>query len=56
MAKKEPKPMYKAVPEGSVYYFEILSGDKNELCRIHGKSVSDIYPEQGFGICYVGKY
>jgi len=56
MAKKEPKPMYKAVPEGSVYYFKILSGNKEELIKIHGKPLSDIYPEQGFGICYVGKY
>ena len=56
MAKKEPKPMYKAVPEGSVYYFEILSGNKESLKEIHGKSVSDVYGEQGFGVCYAGKY
>jgi len=56
MAQGKPKPMYKAVPEGSVYYFEILSGNKDKLKKIHGKSISDIYPEQGFGICYVGKY
>jgi len=56
MAKRKPKPMFKAVPEGSVYYFEILSGNKNELKKIHGKAISEIYAEQGFGICYLGKY
>lgn len=56
IAEGKPKPMYKAVPEGSVYYFEIIEGDKDILKKIHGKSISDIYPEQGFGICYIGKY
>ncbi len=56
MAKVQPKPMYKAVPEGSVYYFKILSGNKDDLKRIHGRSISDIYPEQGLGICYIGRY
>ena len=56
MAKRKPKPMYKAVPSGSVYFFEILEGNSSELEKIHQKSISDIYPEQGFGICYVGKF
>lgn len=56
MAKRTPKPMFKAVPSGSVYYFEILEGSSNELKIKHQQSISDIYPEQGFGICYVGKF
>ncbi len=55
MAKRRPKPMYKAVPAGSLYFFEILSGDSQELQQLHQKSISDIYPEQGFGINYIGK-
>lgn len=55
IAKGEPKPMYKAVPGGSVYYFEILDGNVDDLKKIHGRSISDVYSEQGFGVCYVGK-
>lgn len=51
----EPKPMRKAVPAGSVYYFETLSQEtKSPVDVFHGRSVSDYYPEQGFGITYVG--
>ncbi len=52
MKKKKPKPMYKAVPAGSVYYLQAESTEIiQELSdRFNGKSISDIYPEQGFGI------
>ncbi len=56
MAKRKPKPMFKAVPAGSVYFFELLEGNANQLEKFHQKSISDIYPEQGFGICYIGKF
>lgn len=55
MKARKPKPMYKAVPAGSVYYFEIIKGDlENAFEVFHQKAISDIYPEQGFGIAYVG--
>ena len=55
--EKKPKPMYKAIPAGSVYYFELEDGDIEEVKNIfHQKTISDIYPEQGFGIVYVGKF
>ena len=57
MKKRMPKPMYKAVPAGSVYYFELDENGKMDEVRekFHNKNISDIYPEQGFGHCYVGK-
>ena len=53
MKARKPKPMKKAVPAGSVYY---LKCDKAEelVKELHSKSISEIYPEQGFGICYCG--
>ena len=56
IVKKKPKPMWKAVPAGSVYYFKIIDGDFKDILNIfNGKSISDEYPEQGFGISFVGK-
>ena len=56
MKKRKPKPMYKAVPAGSVYYFEIENGVVENIKNIfHNQYISDVYSEQGFGICYVGK-
>lgn len=52
---REPKPMSKAVPAGSVYYFEIIKGDIQKAFEIFNQSaISEFYPEQGFGIAYVG--
>jgi len=56
IANNIPKPMYKAVPPGSVYFMEIIDGNPAELEKIYQKSISDIYPEQGFGITYIGKF
>lgn len=54
--KSLPKPMYRAVPAGSVYYFELLEGAMSgAVSAFHEKSLSDIMSEQGFGISYVGK-
>ncbi|MBC7248562.1 MAG: type III-B CRISPR module-associated protein Cmr3 [Actinobacteria bacterium] len=50
-----PKPMRRAVPAGSVYYFEILEGDIEEvLRRFDYANISDDCPEQGFGLSFVG--
>ncbi len=57
IASKRPKPLRKAVPAGSVYYFEIL--DSSEFSKIketfHLKNMSDINPEEGFGLGFVGR-
>jgi len=55
MATRKPKPMFKAVPTGSVYFFKIISGNPLQLNQIHQTSISDYYPEQGFGTIYIGK-
>jgi len=54
---RKPKPMYKAVPAGSVYYFEVIEGNLQKAFEIFNqKAISDVYPDQGFGIAYVGKF
>jgi hypothetical protein len=46
----------KAVPAGSVYYFELLNGAMEDVNEVfHQAAISDMYLEQGFGISYVGK-
>ncbi len=56
MANNKPKPMKKAVPAGSVYYFELLTEDKNSLPQIfHSKSISEFgTSKMGYGITYLG--
>jgi CRISPR-associated protein Cmr3 len=54
MKDLKPKPMLKAVPAGSVYFFEIQSGDGKLLQTINGKSISDYNEKEGFGISYYG--
>lgn len=58
MKRNCPKPMKRAVPAGSVYYFEILDGNSDMAVELfHGKSVSEFDTAiQGFGISYVGKF
>lgn len=56
MAKNEPKPMLKAVPAGSVYYYESEEVPETILEKISGKSISDVLQEQGYGIAYVGNF
>lgn len=55
--KNQPKPMYKAIPEGSVYYFQVLDEGIEEdviFAKFHQTALSEIWAEQGFGIGYVG--
>lgn len=55
MKRREPKPLKKAVPAGSVYYLQ--SENAVELAKmLHGKSISEELAEQGFGICYCGTF
>jgi CRISPR-associated protein Cmr3 len=55
MKKNRPKPMYRAVPEGSVYYFEILKGNLDDIKnKFHNQSISDKLKNEGYGITFVG--
>ncbi|BBB92062.1 MAG TPA: type III-B CRISPR module-associated protein Cmr3 [Methylomusa anaerophila] len=54
MDKCKPKPMRRAVPAGSVYYFETETTPDLVLDVFHGQSISDYDAPQGFGIAYVG--
>lgn len=56
MKKKAPKTMVRAVPAGSVYYFEIQdnSNVKNVMDKFHYQNISDEDAEQGFGLAFVG--
>jgi CRISPR-associated protein Cmr3 len=63
LANKRPKTMYKAVPPGSVYFFELLEGDVQDAfnafhfkCRLQ-KEAKDGLKELakiGFGLTFVG--
>lgn len=55
MKARKPKPMKKAVPAGSVYYLRCDKA-KELAAKLHSKSISEINPEQGFGICYCGTF
>lgn len=51
----EPKKMYKAIPAGSVYYFELLKGTFDEVKSLfHYQSISEQKANEGFGITYLG--
>lgn len=57
MAKNRPKPMVKAVPSGSTYYFEVLKGDPKDIIeQFHMKSISDVMRKEGYGISFVSKW
>jgi CRISPR-associated protein Cmr3 len=57
MANNRPKPMRKAVPAGSVYYFEVVQNVSSEKLKecFHLKSISDLNPEEGFGVSILGE-
>lgn len=52
-----PKPMYKAIPSGAVYHFELLEGSfESVVDAFHQKSISEFdTAKEGFGICLVGQ-
>jgi CRISPR-associated protein Cmr3 len=53
--KGKPKEMRRAVPAGSVYYFEILKGQMADVVKAFDKqSISESRCEEGFGIAFVG--
>lgn len=56
MKDKKPKPVWRAVPPGSVYYFKFIEGDWNKLIeKFHGKCISEERAEEGFGLSFVGR-
>lgn len=56
MKKGKAKPTYRAVPAGSVYYFELK--DKNRIddliAAFHYQNISDERSEEGFGLALIG--
>lgn len=55
IVEDKPKPMRKAVPAGSVYFFELVDGEVGELFKaFQFKSISDEKQNEGFGITLVG--
>ncbi|MFW6026711.1 MAG: type III-B CRISPR module-associated protein Cmr3 [Candidatus Woesearchaeota archaeon] len=52
--EKRPKKMYKAVPAGSVYYFEYEGDLNNVIESLNKENISEIRAEEGFGISYLG--
>ena len=57
VVQNKPKPLRKAVPEVSIYYFKILNNSDKENIKdvFHLKNISDINPEEGFGLSLVGE-
>lgn len=55
--KQQPKPMLCAVPAGSVYYFEIKTGNIKDIIDAlkTSPSISDYRPNEGFGLAFIGK-
>jgi len=53
IAKKKPKPLYRAVPAGSIYVFD-KNGHSylNEKFRL--RNISQVYPEEGYGFALIG--
>lgn len=55
IVKKKPKEMKKAVPAGSVYYFELKGGNIENVFRtLWLKSISDEKKQEGFGTTIIG--
>ncbi len=54
MRRKKPKPMVKAVPAGSVYYFKIIKGKDCVIDTFHQKNINDYMSKRGFGLAFIG--
>ncbi len=59
MDKRQPKPMLKAVPAGSVYYVQLKNDSKKDINKIaqdiHGHTISEYgMNKQGFGAAFIG--
>jgi CRISPR-associated protein Cmr3 len=57
LANNRPKPMQPAVPAGSVYWCEVVSGHGEAVVQaFHGQCMSSLYAEIGFGLSFVGRW
>lgn len=56
MAKGEAKPTYRAVPAGSVYYFELMDRERIDdlIAAFHYQNISEERSEEGFGLVLIG--
>ncbi len=54
MKERKPKIMYKAVPAGSVFFYELQN--EIEIDELQGKKISDVLNNEGFGIAYFGTF
>ncbi|MDI6700689.1 MAG: type III-B CRISPR module-associated protein Cmr3 [bacterium] len=53
--KKKPKKTINLIMQGTVYYFEIIDGDVNEIIeKLHYQNISDYFKEEGFGLSFIG--
>ncbi|MFZ5591434.1 MAG: type III-B CRISPR module-associated protein Cmr3 [Bacillota bacterium] len=52
-----PKPLRRAVPAGSVYYFQLTREQtwSRVIQNLHGRCISDERPQEGFGLCFIGR-
>jgi CRISPR-associated protein Cmr3 len=57
IVEKRAKLLQRGVQAGSVYYFEILDNSNSKEIKeaFHLKNISDINPEEGFGLSIVGE-
>ena len=55
MEKMQAKPMYKLVPAGSVFYYELLEGEIDNFME-NTFSISDFRENEGFGSYLLGVY
>jgi CRISPR-associated protein Cmr3 len=55
MVKNKPKMMYKAIPAGSVFYYQ-TSESPDAVTALQGQSFSDERKAEGFGISYFGNF
>jgi len=61
VSEGKPRPIEKAVPAGSVYFFEAESWKDDQFKNLYEKyhfreSISDKYPSAGFGIALIGSW
>jgi CRISPR-associated protein Cmr3 len=56
VARRGPKESYRAVPAGSVYYFQVINSEKTDaiLDCLHYRNIGDQRTQEGFGLAYVG--
>jgi CRISPR-associated protein Cmr3 len=58
MRTNRPKTMMRAVKAGSVYYYQLADNTESNrrliVEKLHGKRISQLYNQAGFGLCYIG--